>query len=457
MLLFFNALLTLGRLQAATYSGHALMLNQVPRRRSTCFILSIVLGLTGSTLVASASEMQQPVEGGTSMVIHEDVELTAAQKSNQFRLEIVTYLGFLAIGACVGSFLNVVIYRLPNGRSVVGSSSCPACDTQIQWRHNIPIVGWLRLRGRCSSCEIKIPARYPAVEALIAGLFVLLLSACLVTGGGNLPIRTPNYYRGVIWVIWYPQWDLIGIYLFHCCLGCVLIAAALIQWDGHPLPVRLKRFAFGTGLTAPIFWKHLHPVGAHEPRPDWLTENWRWQVEFTGPVTGWPQNFGVGVDGLIDSVVGFAAGVVAGWLVAKCLGKNTLPAAHTKGFVALFGIVGAFLGWQAMVPVAIVVAILNVLFGGVGRVTGDRRWGTRTANAALAAAVLLYIPLWRKLSLWTWSPDHTGWPLISTTDWWPSKALEPYGSLTLALAVGCLIAATSRLVSSSEPASSDTA
>ena len=78
-------------------------------------------------------------------------------------------------GACVGSFLNVVIWRLPRGESLSRESShCPRCSAKIRWYDNVPVLGWLMLRGRCRACLGGISARYPIVEALTALLFVLV-------------------------------------------------------------------------------------------------------------------------------------------------------------------------------------------------------------------------------------------------------------------------------------------
>ncbi len=88
------------------------------------------------------------------------------------QLIVVPYA--VAVGAVVGSFLNVVIYRLPLGRSVVTPrSACPACATAIAWYDNVPILSWLVLGGRCRSCRAPISLRYPLVEAAgaaVAGL-----------------------------------------------------------------------------------------------------------------------------------------------------------------------------------------------------------------------------------------------------------------------------------------------
>ena len=80
------------------------------------------------------------------------------------------------LGALIGSFLNVVIYRVPAGLSIVRPpSACPGCRTAIRARDNVPVLSWLVLRGRCRSCAEPISRRYPAVELLTAVLFVAVV------------------------------------------------------------------------------------------------------------------------------------------------------------------------------------------------------------------------------------------------------------------------------------------
>lgn len=87
----------------------------------------------------------------------------------------VTDVAVLVLGACVGSFLNVCIYRIPEGRSVVWpGSACPSCGHRLSWWENLPIFGYLILLGRCRQCHERISPQYPLVEA-IAALMALVL------------------------------------------------------------------------------------------------------------------------------------------------------------------------------------------------------------------------------------------------------------------------------------------
>ncbi|MEA3286357.1 MAG: prepilin peptidase [Candidatus Marinimicrobia bacterium] len=115
----------------------------------------------------------------------------------------------LLFGLIIGSFLNVVIYRFPRGESLAfPPSHCPACDHQIKPWENIPIISYLFLRGKCSSCQTSISMRYPLVEALTAGVFWL------------------SYLKFGL------TWDLLVFALF----GALLIAVAFIDIDHLIIP-----------------------------------------------------------------------------------------------------------------------------------------------------------------------------------------------------------------------------
>jgi leader peptidase (prepilin peptidase)/N-methyltransferase len=79
------------------------------------------------------------------------------------------------LGVLVGSFLNVVIWRVPRGESVVSPPShCPVCDRELRWRDNIPVLSWLLLRGKCRDCHTPISRRYPLVELATAAVFAVM-------------------------------------------------------------------------------------------------------------------------------------------------------------------------------------------------------------------------------------------------------------------------------------------
>lgn len=101
------------------------------------------------------------------------------------------------LGLAIGSFLNVVIYRLPAGLSIVRPPShCPACDAPIRARHNVPVLGWLMLRGRCADCGAPISPRYPLVELGTGVLFVL--ATLLAWNRAQLPLAPALLYLAAI-------------------------------------------------------------------------------------------------------------------------------------------------------------------------------------------------------------------------------------------------------------------
>lgn len=127
-------------------------------------------------------------------------------------LELVAPYLFIGVGLVVGSFLNVVVYRIPAGLSVVNPpSACPNCGTKIKPYDNLPVVSWLMLRGKCRSCHTHISARYPLVEAANAALF---LGVYLVVG---------------------LDWTVVAYLWF----AGVTLALALIDFDTKRIPNRI--------------------------------------------------------------------------------------------------------------------------------------------------------------------------------------------------------------------------
>lgn len=132
---------------------------------------------------------------------------------------ILTFL----LGLCIGSFLNVVIYRLPQGLSVAkGRSVCPVCGHTIRAYDNIPLCSYLLLRGRCRDCKAHISPRYPLVELLCGVCFLLVASRF-----GMQPAT-----------------------LLYCAFAACLIAIACIDWDTQEIPDRFHVILLALGIAA---------------------------------------------------------------------------------------------------------------------------------------------------------------------------------------------------------------
>ena len=135
----------------------------------------------------------------------------------------------LAVGGSFGSFLNVVVYRLPEGMSLVQPPShCPRCKHPIRWRDNLPVLGWLLLRGRCRDCRLPIPFRYPLVEAIAAAVFLAVGLVEGLSGGANLPPR-PYQVGGETVLPALTLGEALGVAAYHLLLLLTLLAVGLIE------------------------------------------------------------------------------------------------------------------------------------------------------------------------------------------------------------------------------------
>ena len=178
---------------------------------------------------------------------------------------------FVVLGACIGSFLNVVAYRMPRGESlVVRPSHCPHCNVNISLRDNLPVFGWFILGGRCRTCRLPISPRYPLVEALLGSLFLALVVVEVLSGGTNLPGYALSVEARLVSPIEFPDASLWGIYAYHCLLLSFLAALALIAYDDQRLPLRLVAIGIAGGLIGAAIWPDLHVVPGITSRPNWL-------------------------------------------------------------------------------------------------------------------------------------------------------------------------------------------
>ena len=149
---------------------------------------------------------------------------------------IITFYHLYAfiIGACIGSFINVVVYRLPNSLSIIKPRSfCPKCKTKLTWKENVPLISWLIQKGRCIHCNTSISIRYPLIELITAILFVVFINS-----SPSLFIYSSNVIFNV-----FSSW------LFLSLLICI----AFIDINCFWIPQGLINFGFFTGLLGLIF------------------------------------------------------------------------------------------------------------------------------------------------------------------------------------------------------------
>ena len=224
------------------------------------------------------------------------------------------------LGLLMGSFLNVVIYRLPKmlerqwaaecqqmlGKEaeqletfnlMLPRSRCPSCGHQITWYENIPVLSYLFLRGKCSACSAGISVRYPLVELVTGGLFL---------------------YCGL-------RWNLSPTALVWCAFSAVLVALTLIDWDTTLLP---------DDITLPLLWGGLIASAMH------------W--------TAVPLNI---------AFWGAVAGYLSLWLVYWGFKLATGKEGMGFGDFKLFAALGAWFGWPALIPISLMASVIGAVVG----------------------------------------------------------------------------------------------
>lgn len=157
-------------------------------------------------------------------------------------MDVIWLIFVVAMGLCVGSFLNVVIWRLPRGRSIVfPGSHCPQCGRSIRWYDNIPIVSWLALGGKCRFCKKPISPRYLLVEALtaalVAGLYACYFIFRLRDGAGAPSVAWP-------------------MFLAHATLVCGLLACSIVDIEMWIVPLEICWFVSLVGIVCATVAPH---------------------------------------------------------------------------------------------------------------------------------------------------------------------------------------------------------
>jgi leader peptidase (prepilin peptidase) / N-methyltransferase len=215
-------------------------------------------------------------------------------------------LAVFVLGASIGSFLNVLIYRLPAGLSLVyPPSRCPHCLTRLKKRENIPVLGWLRLKGRCGHCKTPISVRYPIIEAVTGLLFLI------VFWGFGVSIQTVGYWAFLSW----------------------LLTLAMIDVDTMTLPNPLTQsgLVVGLGFSAIVGFS-------------------------TAGLTGAIQSV---VAGVIGAIVGIWLLDLIAIVASVALGQEAMGAGDSK----LMAMMGAWLGWKALLMAGFLACLIGATIG----------------------------------------------------------------------------------------------
>ena len=244
-------------------------------------------------------------------------------------------------GAAVGSFLNVVVYRLPAGLSLLyPPSHCPKCETRLKPYDNVPVLGWLWLRGRCRNCNLPISIRYPMVEFSTGALFVAVF-----------------LMFGVTW--WTP-----GYWIFVCWL----LSLALIDLDTMTLPNSLTSSGLVLG---------------------WAFQGWMRYLESPTPL-----HVGGGVvASVIASVLGLWLFDLIGIAGSRAFGKAAMGGGDAK----LAAMMAAWLGWPALLLTTFLAAAMGAILGSSAvalGVLGPKQHIPFGPYLALGALLTLFYGAW---------------------------------------------------------------
>ena len=256
------------------------------------------------------------------------------------------YLAAGIVGAVIGSFLNVVIHRLPRDESIVfPNSRCPSCGAAIAFYDNLPVLSYAVLGGRCRSCKTHISARYPAVEVLTALLWVAVAM-----------------HDGFTWAL---PFDLIFV--------TAILALIFIDAEHMILPNAITYPGIAFALIARVTL----PLLLGQPHFDDLP------MLLDGPFEGWPLWAASLGGAVIGALVGGGSLWLMGWLWEKLRGVEAMG----LGDVKMMFMVGAYLGWR----LTILNIFVGVLSGSLIGIVLMARRGDRNMQALLPFGIFLGI------------------------------------------------------------------
>jgi len=272
-------------------------------------------------------------------------------------------------GATVGSFVNVVAHRVPRGESVVtGASRCPTCGVPIRPRDNVPVVGWLLLRGRCRSCHAPISTRYLAGELFCGGITATVAAVELIAGG-SLPWLSTLGGQPIDRVLMLHDLRPLAAWALHSAILILLTAWSLLGGSGRAGRTTTW-IAFGVVVGTVVALPTVGPPGI---APDGS----RWPAD---PASG----------SLTAALTGAATGLL--------LARATRPALDGGGLAVL----GAAVGWQTMTVVAIVTLLAR------SSARRFHRWPAPTIDPLPAVATATFV---------FWRPIRTAFMLAWPWDW----------------------------------------
>lgn len=313
------------------------------------------------------------IEGNEKKLALRDPNWNFVNEASFRASKFTVFVVFAYLGACLGSFLNVVAYCVPRGESAgFRDSQCPRCNAKLSRIDNLPIFSYLNLGAKCRSCSVSIPVRYLLVELIGAAIFGSLFLYELVTGGANVP-QMSSSHTGVLWVILYPKAALISIYFFHSLFMCTVLVLSLIEWDRQPLRPLFSILTVLVFFVPAAIYFPLQPV----PLLDHL------------PGTS------LSLSPLAEQLAKLAIGGIIGAAIGKAMGAAFFSSDSL--LVLAFLLTGLVLGWQALLQVTVSFGLTAavVRFSPLSSLLRDR------PTSILLAAIIIHHPFWKSISdLW---------------------------------------------------------
>ncbi len=256
-------------------------------------------------------------------------------------LDATLAVWFFAVGASIGSFLNVVAYRLPIGKSLNGHSACPYCCVPIAAADNIPVFAWLRLRGRCRSCHLPISVQYPLIELMVGLAFLSVYFTEFAIAGSNLPGGPPRPNGiGLVWMSVTRVLSLRVLEWAWAISGLVAVALMIARQSRPPLML--------------FFWVLLVPLAIHIYEPATQIVSWRYVSNMPRIELGASYSQ---VEGLITQGLGLVAGLCLAAVLRPLLG----PLTSARGWYGALAVIGFVLGWQAIAPATCCILIATIV------------------------------------------------------------------------------------------------